>query len=179
MTTAVEAIDAAIQEATKARSLVSKIKTKQVSAAEPVALLMSTAHAWFKSHRPAVEAGAPDLDLTVADRYYTTVLNATAKRAARRTYLDALRGAKKAVVALRAEAVVAPTAPSTGSTDDLAPDFSPLVGNPEMRDILTRRWHECRKCVEAGAHLAAIVMMGGLLEALFVARANKIGRAHV
>ena len=43
-----------------------------------------------------------------------------------------------------------------------------------MRDILTRRWHECAKCVKADAHLAAIVMMGGLLEALFVARANKM-----
>jgi hypothetical protein len=36
------------------------------------------------------------------------------------------------------------------------------------------RWHECCKCVGANAHLAAIVMMGGLLEALFVARANKL-----
>ena len=43
-----------------------------------------------------------------------------------------------------------------------------------MQDILTRRWHECCKCVSANAHLAAIVMMGGLLEALFVARANKL-----
>lgn len=43
-----------------------------------------------------------------------------------------------------------------------------------MRDILTRRWNECAKCVGADAHLAAIVMMGGLLEALFVARANKM-----
>ncbi len=43
-----------------------------------------------------------------------------------------------------------------------------------MRDILTRRWNECSKCVAADAHLAAIVMMGGFLEALFVARANKM-----
>jgi hypothetical protein len=60
------------------------------------------------------------------------------------------------------------------NTDDLAPDFSPLAGNLEMREILTRRWHECAKCVKADAHLAAVVMMGGLLEALFVARANKM-----
>lgn len=43
-----------------------------------------------------------------------------------------------------------------------------------MREIITRRWNECRRCVGADAHLAAIVMMGGLLEALFVARANKM-----
>jgi hypothetical protein len=43
-----------------------------------------------------------------------------------------------------------------------------------MKGILERRWEECRKCVAADAPLAAIVMMGGLLEALFVARANRL-----
>ncbi len=44
-----------------------------------------------------------------------------------------------------------------------------------MRGILERRWDECGRCVNAKAHLsAAVVMMGGLLEALFVARANRM-----
>jgi hypothetical protein len=79
---------------------------------------------------------------------------------------------KKVLVTMHATVLTA--TPSTSRTDDLAPDFSPLAGNQEMRTILTRRWHECTKCVGADAHLAAIVMMGGLLEALFVARANKM-----
>ena len=33
---------------------------------------------------------------------------------------------------------------------------------------------QCQKCVVAQAHLASIVMMGGLLEAMFVARANRM-----
>ena len=70
--------------------------------------------------------------------------------------------------------LTAPVTPAVGNMDDVAPDFSPLAGDQEMREILTRRWHECCKCVKADAHLAAIVMMGGLLEALFVARANKM-----
>ena len=102
------------------------------------------------------------------------ILNSTAKYAARQTYLDALKDAKTALLAIRAAALTAPATPTVGNTDDLAPDFSPLAWNQEMRDILTRRWHECCKCVKADAHLAAIVMMGGLLEALFVARANKM-----
>ena len=71
-------------------------------------------------------------------------------------------------------ALTANASPSTLETDNVAPDFSPLAGNEEIRGILTRRWLECCKCVGAEAHLAAIVMMGGLLEALFVARANKM-----
>ena len=42
------------------------------------------------------------------------------------------------------------------------------------KGILERRWVECTKRVGVKAHLAAIVMMGGLLEALFVARANQL-----
>lgn len=174
MSTVLEAIDEAIQEVTRARSLVSKIRAKQVTGADIVAFLKSTAHAWFNTHRPVVESGNLGLDCSAADGHYTIVLNSTAKRAARNTYLDALRDAKKALIAMQSQAVVAPAAPLTNDTDDLAPDFSPLAGNQEMRDILTRRWHECYKCVKADAHLAAIVMMGGLLEALFVARANKM-----
>ncbi len=167
-----EAIEAAIQEATKARSLVNRIKAKQIRGVDAVALLKSIADAWFKKHRPVVAAGAPHVDLGAADAHYMTVLNSTAKYAAKKTYLDALKDAKNALVTLRAAALVVPPAPESGSTDDLAPDFSPLAGNQQMRDILTRRWRECCKCVKADAHLAAIVMMGGLLEALFVGRAN-------
>lgn len=174
MPTASEAIDAAIREVSKARSLVSKIKGKQVSGVDAIASLKATALSWFRTHRPVVIAGGCNLDLAAIDEHYTTILNSTAKYAARQTYLDALKHAKIALVAMRAAALTAPATPAVGNTDDLAPDFSPLAGNQEMRDILTRRWHECCKCVKADAHLAAIVMMGGLLEALFVARANKM-----
>ncbi len=43
-----------------------------------------------------------------------------------------------------------------------------------MQVILTNRWNECTKCIGASAFLAATVMMGGLLEALLVARANRM-----
>jgi hypothetical protein len=174
MPTPAEVIDAAIQEVTTARKLISRIKGKQVRQADAVATLKSTAHAWFNTHRQAVSLGAPSLDLAAVNGHYTTILNSTAKHAAKQTYLDALKDAKAALVTLRTAALVAPVSLNAANTDDLAPDFSPLAGNQEMRDILTRRWHECCKCVRADAHLAAIVMMGGLLEALFVARANKM-----
>ncbi|MBL9001505.1 MAG: hypothetical protein JNK25_10260 [Phycisphaerae bacterium] len=172
MPTVHEAIDAAITEVTDARKRVSSIKSVQVKNVDAVASLKATAQTWFYTHKPFVMAAAPVLDLAAVDQHYTTVLNSTAKHAAKKTYLDALKDAKTALVAARTAALVTPPAAPVANADDLAPDFSPLAGNPEMRDILTRRWHECAKCVKADAHLAAIVMMGGLLEALFVARAN-------
>jgi hypothetical protein len=100
------------------------------------------------------------------------ILDLTERAASKRTYISTLKSAKDLLIEMRSVLLVAPALSSEGITDDLAPDFSPLAGSQEMRDVLTRRWNECRKCVQAEAHLAAIVMMGGLLEALFVARAN-------
>ncbi|MCG2626984.1 hypothetical protein L6654_10140 [Bradyrhizobium sp. WYCCWR 13023] len=174
MPTIYETIDAAIDEATAARKRVAKIKSIQVRGVDEIATLKATAQTWFHTHRPIVVAGSQNVDLTVVDRLFTVVLDATLKYASKTTYLDALKDVKAALIATRNAALVAPVAAPEVNTDDLAPDFSPLAGNQQMRDILTRRWNECAKCVRADAHLAAIVMMGGLLEALFVARANKM-----
>ncbi len=169
-----DAIDAAINETTAARNRVSKVKANQVRGVDEIATLKATAQTWFYTHRPILTAGAPTVDLSDVDACFKVVLDATAKSAAKATYLDALKDAKTALIGVRAASLLASAMEPAANLDDLAPDFSPLAGNPQMRDILTRRWNECAKCVKADAHLAAVVMMGGLLEALFVARANKM-----
>lgn len=174
MPTLYEAIDAAIGETNVARNRISKVKSNRVRGVDEIATLKATAQTWFHTHRPIVNASAPNVDITVIDACFTSVLDATERYAAKATYLNALKDAKAALIVVRTNALVAPSPAPVANTDDLAPDFSALVGNQEMRDILTRRWNECAKCVKADAHLAAIVMMGGLLEALFVARANKM-----
>lgn len=172
MTTVHDAIDAAIGETAAARIRTSKIKTKQVRGVDEIATLKATAQTWFHTRRPTVAAGASSIDLSAVDACFTEILDATARHAAKSTYLDTLKRAKAALIAVRAAALLAPAPDSNANTDDIAPDFSPLAGNKQMQDILSRRWNECAKCVNADAHLAAIVMMGGLLEALFVSRAN-------
>jgi len=52
------------------------------------------------------------------------------------------------------------------------PDFVQLApGDPGLASILTGRWEEAQRCVDAGAHLAAVVMMGSVLEGVLLARA--------
>lgn len=169
-----EIFDGALEEATRARTMVSRIKTNQVRGIDPKASLKATALTWFNTHKRELLDQGVNLEFAEIDCAYTTVLEATSKLAAKRTYLDALRQVKQLLVRLRTEALTTNPSAVTPPTDDVPPDFSPLAGNEEIRGILTRRWHECCKCVNADAHLAAIVMMGGLLEALFVARANKL-----
>lgn len=172
MTAALDAIDAALQEVTTARLMISKTRSKQVRNADHLASLRSLSYAWFNGHKKSVVSVASD-DLGQIDDAFQTILNSTDRSAARSTYLGALTRAKSSLIAVRS-AILKEQTSVVPSSDDALPDFSPLAGNLQVRDVLGDRWVECQKCVSAGAHLAAIVMMGGLLEALFVARANKM-----
>lgn len=44
------------------------------------------------------------------------------------------------------------------------PDFRQFVQDNSLADILSFRWEEAQRCVRAKAHLAAVVMMGSILE---------------
>ena len=54
-----------------------------------------------------------------------------------------------------------------------APDLASLVGStPGLAATIERRWLEAQICVRGGAYLAAIVLMGSILEGLLLARAQ-------
>lgn len=156
----------------RARATIAKNRNRQVRSRETRLALRSLAFAWFQSYRPALAQHVPGADaLGDADDAFQTLMDATDKNATKQTYADALSRAKKALLALRRSVVIGGT---VGDPGDAAQDFSPLAADSTMKGILERRWEECRKCLEARASLAAVVMMGGLLEALFVARANTL-----
>ena len=53
----------------------------------------------------------------------------------------------------------------------LAPDVSRLTAVvPDLESIIKDRWLEAQKCQHAGAYLAAVIIMGSILEALLLAR---------
>jgi hypothetical protein len=81
-----------------------------------------------------------------------------------------LKSAKQQLVGLRSQLILVD--PNSINQNDKPPQFSKLAPDPEMQDILIRRWDETLRCIAGGANLAATVMMGGLLEALLLARVN-------
>jgi hypothetical protein len=170
--TAVDVADAALREVDAARKRVSSGKSKQVTQSDALDYLKSVSYAWFNSHRPALQNRAPTTELSAVDSHLERVLVATEKASARTTYVAALKDAKVALIALRSALLLAPGAQTAAITP--APDFTRLASDPVMREILVGRWNECQLCLRAGAHMAATVMMGGFLEALFVARANQL-----
>ena len=53
------------------------------------------------------------------------------------------------------------------------PPFDAIIDDPALNVILKKRWKEVVACTESGAYLASIVMMGSILEGLFLAMVTK------
>jgi hypothetical protein len=49
------------------------------------------------------------------------------------------------------------------------PDFLKLKLEPGLGEILAERWNQAQKCLNAGAHLAATIVMGSMLEGMLLA----------
>lgn len=170
-----EAIDAAISEAESLRKSLKRNGSVQVRSAEEQSLIKATALTWFNNHRPVLASLFDDDVLSPLDGMYRQILSSCQRAAVRSAYVRNLKVIKDQLVELRSENAVrlASAGRPAQQTSDQPPTFTPLIADPPMQDILTRRWHECTVCIDAGAPLAAVVMMGGLLEALLLARINR------
>ena len=169
-------IDEAIAEVERVRKLLSKLKVLQIRASEPRDLLKATALSWFRNWRVALEGTIPPELLSAIDDPYRRILDATDRAAAKSTYVTAAKQVKDALLAARSTVLIGSV---RTHTPDSPPNFRPLASDVAMQAILTRRWEECGKCLQVGAPLAATIMMGGLLEALFVSRANNLSEKSV
>ncbi|MDI6872297.1 MAG: hypothetical protein QME79_13295 [Bacillota bacterium] len=73
---------------------------------------------------------------------------------------------------LREKKPTAAPAQPTQPRREAPPDFLRLVSEPKLANILTFRWEEAQRCVSSGAYLAAVVMMGSILEGVLLYRAE-------
>jgi len=169
MNDADQAIYLAIKEAERIRAATRRRHLPQVRGSERDTI-RATALTWFQTHRPQLAPVFADADLQPIDGMYQAIVAASHKDAARATYVDTLKDIADSLAELRTLNVRKLAAVTT---TDYAPDFSKLISDPLMQDILRKRWKECVTCITAGAPLAAIVMMGGLLEGLLLARINR------
>ena len=162
-------IDTAVDAVTRLRTVLHKSKQPQVRNADERALIKATAQAWFKNHRPALATLQSDSSFKAADQAFASMLEWADQNTTRSKYRDLLQAVKAHLVKLRSSGVlVAPTA------EPARPQFQLLISDPKMLGILDRRWKETLACQRVGADLAATVMLGGLLEALFLARINRL-----
>lgn len=60
------------------------------------------------------------------------------------------------------------TKPATSTNFDPPPDLKTLGLEKELESLLEKRWVEAEKCIETGAHLASLIIMGSILEGLLL-----------
>ncbi|MHB2027021.1 MAG: hypothetical protein ACYCPQ_10395 [Elusimicrobiota bacterium] len=113
--------------------------------------------------------------LQTIDSQYQATLEASEKATLRSRYLGELKTLKSALVKLRSQVLYLTVSKKLSASENTTPpDFTRLIPGPAMQAILNRRWNEAWSCLEAGAYLASTVMMGAILEALLLARINKL-----
>ena len=170
MSAAAEAVDEALAHVVKLRTALLRANRPQIRTESEKLALKVLASDWFDRQSPAVRR-LSSVRLDVADGLFTQMHDASARASSRKACVVGLRELRDELLSVRAQVVAAESvsAASSKATTSI-PSFAKLVSNVEMQQILTRRWQEAERCLTAGASLAAIVMMGGLLEALFMAR---------
>ena len=86
----------------------------------------------------------------------------------RRVRLEALATYVKSALTLLGSGAI-----STRKRITRAPDVSRITATmPGLKEIVDERWLEAQKCQHVGANLAAVIMMGSILEGLLLARAS-------
>jgi hypothetical protein len=175
VTAAHEAIQATIAEVERLRKVVSKGKTKQVYSASELDLIKANVHTWLHTRRPILVAAVGDQILTELDSLYRDLLGATNRGTSRSRYLDLLKSLKRLLSNLQATKAVELSDPlKHKASPDTAPSFGTITADGEMQQLILNRWNECVACVSHNLPLAATVMMGVILEALLIARINKL-----
>jgi hypothetical protein len=183
VTDAQNAIEAALVEARRLRKVLGKDLRTQVRSDDQKQVARATAQTWFNVHRKTVVTVLGEDDIRAIDDQFKTLIAATNRATVRTKYLFTLKQIEKMLGQLQAEHVISLTGarPVSGAMliGDIPPSFSPLISDTKMQAILANRWQECVKCVQAGAPLAATVMMGGILEGLLLARINQLTDKNV
>lgn len=173
-------IDQAICEIDRLAKTVNGHSSVQIRNLDEQGLIKANAFSWFNGYRTHLQSLNGNENLNLVDENFRQLLEFSDKLTSRSRYKTILKSIKDGLIKLRSEAIKFNTTTTdlVNKTKNSIPDFSPLARDPKMQKILENRWNEIIKCLDCGAPLAATIMMGGLLEALFLARANKLSNKN-
>ncbi|MCU1248850.1 MAG: hypothetical protein JWQ49_1879 [Edaphobacter sp.] len=175
MTDSHETLEAALGEIGRLQKLVSKGRSRQVSSAGEIDVVKAHAQTWFRTRRPILVASLGEPSLQEVDEAFREILSATHRATSRTRYIALLKLLRRLFSALQADKAIELSSPiEPSNTSDAPPSFGAIAADAEMQRILISRWEECVASVGYGLPIAATVMLGGLLEAVLIARINKL-----
>jgi len=170
MSTTLDVIEQAIDSVNKLTRTLSRSQSQQVRAAPELINIKAIAAIWFKSQSPFLNHLAGAALLGPIDKIYNELLEYSEKSTSRAKYKLHLKALKAELVRLRAQVNILTTSGQVPVRQK--PDFSELVSDKALLSILDRRWDETLYCID-GAPLAAVVMIGALLETLLLSRIER------
>lgn len=162
-------IEEAIAQVESLIRVLNKNKSKQVESLDERSIVKATAFSWFQNIRP--KTNLKDEQFVDTDDYFKFLLEAAERKTSRNKYHVQLKSLRKVLIKLRSDNIITFGNSNTYSSEN-PPNFSSLIKDEKMRSILINRWNECTKCIEADAPLSSLIMMGGMLEAILLARIN-------
>jgi hypothetical protein len=169
----IDSIDKAVSQIESLGRVLKKANSKQVQSQEERSLVKATALSWFTNLRPELNLDDSILDNVNED--YKYLLEACEKGTKRESYFLKLKSLRHELIKVRSENILHYTTISNPkTTSDIPPNFDVLIKDLRMKNILLNRWDECIKCIKSDAPLAATVMMGGMLEAILLAKINAL-----
>jgi len=175
VTAAHEAIQMTLAEVERLRKLLAKGKSKQVYSGSELDIIKANVHTWLHGRRAILVAVIGEPSLNNLDSCYRDLLAATNRGTSRTRYGGLLKSLKKALTTLQTDKAIELSGPPVHkASPDTPPSFATIAADSEMQQLLANRWNECVACVGYDLPLSATVMMGGILEALLVARINKL-----
>lgn len=163
-------VGTAITAVKQLRESVARATGVQLRSLDERTHLKAVSFAWFQNYKPEILLTWPTARLADIDASFQELLTLSEKAPSIIKVRGRLKEVQARLVALQSVLMLVPAA--AGPSADVPPSFG-SVPDSAMRQVLTRRWNECVACLGAGAPLAATVMMGGLLESLFLARVNR------
>lgn len=174
MSAAADAVTRSIQRVTDLRDKLRRVKGQaQVRSQGERSALATAAMQWYEHDSPLLRR-VNTLDLSQADALFATILDSSERAPSRKGSSSTLHDIRQQLIQLRAQLIAAESVASASHRASVIPAFSTLTSKAELQQILTRRWQEAERCLAADAGLASMVMMGGLLEGLLMARVERL-----
>lgn len=164
-------IDLVLNEIISLQRNLRKKSLLQVRSSNEKRGIKAVCYAWINNHRTLFSKHFSTIEFNEIEDLYASILKSSDLSTSRSKYFSMLKELRKLLSEYRSLAM-STTSNIRSSTPDLPPSFSRLIPDIQMQEILKNRWNECVTCVIYKAPLAAIVMMGGLMEGLLLAKIN-------
>ena len=154
-----------IEEVKKLYSLLKKSKQIQIRSNEEKNHIKAVVHSWYENHRKHLTI--PENDRNNIDSFFDQMLQLSEKQPARQKVQSILKQLRDKLAKTHIQSLKEPS-----NHFNRTLNFSSLVSDEKMQTILQNRWQEIDKCLSVSAGLSAVIMMGGILEGLLMAKVN-------